>query len=169
MKLKKVESNNQKISFFLFNKFMKKEKKKIFIWNLTTKNKMFLIFINIYILLENKTFESKAERTKYYKDLYKEFSAKKTKKHLIDLLENKTDHKIDFESFYSNLWSFYRNSWILNHFLRFENKMHKFFIEENQISSYTELNKNMKFILSFIKETLPNKFNTIYRKILLLS
>lgn len=177
MSLKKVgNKKNKNISFRFFKKFIKKINFPRRAYKIKKDYKILLVFMLIHISLQlNEKY--KYITKKYLFDIYEKTIDSFTKKELIAFLYDQTmvkyalDKKIDklsVEMFFNNLASFYDNSFILNYFSKKNNS--KFInIDTNGVENYVLLNKNLKFIMNFIKEISPTGFNWIYRKIVALS
>lgn len=174
MSLKKDE--NRVINFKLFKIFVKTKKQYIKLWHPKKEEKVFLIFILLKIAIEKEEKFCKLKNN-YLKQLYLDYfntdcSCKKTVKILEHSIENNIKDidmkKLNVNHFYNNLYSFYENSKILNIFWKKEKKKN-ISIDIHGVNNYILLNKNLKAILVFIKEVVPEKFNFIYKKILILS
>lgn len=169
MNLKKVEKNRKKkIRFTTFKRFLKHTYRNLFIWKLSKEKKVFLVFAKVYVILDNEVDEALLSDS-YIRSVYDLFNNNYNKSFLISVLSKKIKDQKGLIDLYNHLYSFYENSRILNYFSKKENKLKHFLLEENKIDNYTLLNRNLKFILNYLKEISPNLFNSIYRKILLLS
>lgn len=167
----KKDENNKNIGYFRFKRFFEAKKHSITIWHLPKETKIFLVFCYIYVIndIDEKNLENFKFKKNELKKIYKEFNGANSKNELIAKTQKNFTKKYEFTKFYNNLYSFYENSWILNKFNKKEKRKKQIWISDNKFENYSMLNKNIKFILSFIKEISPIKFNSIYRKILLLS
>lgn len=173
MSLKKDE--NKTINFKMFKIFIKTKKQYIKLWHPKKEDKVLLIFILIKIALEIDTKFDKL-KSDYLKKVYRSwYCGDCSYKHAVEMLEQTIRNKdivitkpFNVSHFYNSLFSFYENSKIINFFWK-KKKIKSIFIDSDGVNNYILLNKNLKYILSFIKYISPEKFNSIYKKILILS
>ena len=180
MNLKKGESKQLKLSYYAYKTFLKRNNIYLSIVGYKKSQlelKITLIFSLIYITLKTTDEISKIDK-QTIKEIYQIFFVNKvgdTKKYLINLLDDATKkfnlgfrlEHLDTGELYKNLTSFYTNSEILNYFKK-KAKLKKLNITDEWNHKFISLNKSLKFILNFIKNSSPNRFNSIYRKIMLL-
>lgn len=166
MNLKKVE--NKKVPWRLFQYFCKKEKSKIYFYPLNKEQKSFLIYAIIYIALDNEDSKIKVSKN-YIKKIFEIFLNTNSCSDIEKIYKDNLNRTINLNGLNENLLSFYENSYTLNFFTKKIKRKSLANIKNISCNKYSLLNQNMKFILSFIKEITPKKFNYIYRKIVSLS
>lgn len=178
MNLKKGENKYIQISLYSYKLFLKRKITYLFVVGSRKKNlelKISLIFSLIYISLKTNQKFWRLDKS-IIDEAYNIFFQSKredTQKYLTHILEEETKKMIfgsrldelNVVHLYENIESFYSNCEILD-YLRKKEKLRRIIITEEGVSKFVTINKNLKFILNFIKTSSPTQFNTIYRKLM---